>query len=363
METMKSIFVKPTPREQMRAQQREFRTIQRDLDRDRLQLQRQGKQIELEIKKAAKQGNMTQAKTLAKQLLRVRKQQDKNMQVGSSISAVSHRTTAMHSNLALGNAVKGATKAMTASNKQLNLQKLQNTMMEFERQSTQLDMSEEMMNDTIDGVMDDEDDEAEGEDIMNQVFDEIGIELNGKLASAPRSTLPERHVQEAEEDAADVELRRRLEALKSLRDVCNLDIVLTSLFVMGLRLTTLWSSPNNEHKSRPCWPTRKHVYSVATEPERQEQGFHDGKVNTPFFENTPLLLWGELEPTQNEPIAGSTAHLMVVVDVFLAVSGTTEAQDPPFELKISPSPRENANVLPSPMWRMTKLQRKFALRI
>ncbi|RUS28781.1 charged multivesicular body protein 2b [Jimgerdemannia flammicorona] len=243
METMKSIFVKPTPREQMRAQQREFRTIQRDLDRDRLQLQRQEKQIELEIKKAAKQGNMTQAKTLAKvrfgkfspvgslvrhvlahgpsrekralirrQLLRVRKQQDKNMQVGSSISAVSHRTTAMHSNLALGYAIF----AMTASNKQLNLQKLQNTMMEFERQSTQLDMSEEMMNDTIDGVMDDEDDEAEGEDIMNQVFDEIGIELNGKLASAPRSTLPERHVQEAEEDAADVELRRRLEALKSL---------------------------------------------------------------------------------------------------------------------------------------------------
>jgi len=204
------MFVKPSPKEQLRAQQREFRTIQRDLDRDRLQLQRQEKQIEMDIKKAAKQGNMTQAKTLAKQLIRIRKQQEKNSQVGSSISAVSHRTTAMHSNLALGNAVKGATQAMTASNKQLDLQRLQHTMMEFERQSVQLDMSEEMMNDTIDGVMEGENDEQEGEDIMNQVFDEIGIEINGKLASAPRSALPEQETKEY------VELQKRLQALKNL---------------------------------------------------------------------------------------------------------------------------------------------------
>lgn len=49
---------------------------------------------------------------------------------------------------------------------------------------------------------------------MFQVFDEIGIEINGKLASAPRSALPERAVQEETEE--DVELQKRLQALKDL---------------------------------------------------------------------------------------------------------------------------------------------------
>jgi FtsZ-binding cell division protein ZapB len=52
--------------EELRKSQRDFKSVQRDLKRDQLQLQRQENQLELEIKKAARQGNNTLAKSLAK---------------------------------------------------------------------------------------------------------------------------------------------------------------------------------------------------------------------------------------------------------------------------------------------------------
>lgn len=36
----------------------------------------------------------------------------------------------------------------------MDIKTLQKTMMEFERQNMQMDMTEEIMNDTIDGIMD-----------------------------------------------------------------------------------------------------------------------------------------------------------------------------------------------------------------
>lgn len=52
--------------EELRKSQRDFKSVQRDLKRDQLQLQRQENQLELEIKKAARQGNNILAKSLAK---------------------------------------------------------------------------------------------------------------------------------------------------------------------------------------------------------------------------------------------------------------------------------------------------------
>ena len=63
-------------------------------------------------------------------------------------------------------------------NKQINLPGIQKIMMDFERESEMMDMKEEMMNDAIDDVMEEEDDEAESDQIVNQVLDEIGINLD-----------------------------------------------------------------------------------------------------------------------------------------------------------------------------------------
>ncbi|KAJ3300258.1 hypothetical protein HK104_002820 [Borealophlyctis nickersoniae] len=184
-----NIFSKPTPKEQMRQQQRALKGEVRSLQRDKTQLERQEKQLEMEIKKAAKANNISQAKLLAKQLIRLRKQKEKNMVVQSQISGIGFRTQTIQSQVALGKAMGGATKAMAGANKQMNLEQMQQQMQAFAEQNAQMDMKEEMMNDVIDNVMDSEEDEEEGENIMNQVLDEIGISMGQQLASAPRTAL------------------------------------------------------------------------------------------------------------------------------------------------------------------------------
>lgn len=72
---------------------------------------------------------------------------------------------------------------MAAMNRGLNLPQIQKIMNEFERESSMMDMKEEMMGETIDDVMEDEeeDEEAEGEKILSQVLEEIGIDVSQKV--------------------------------------------------------------------------------------------------------------------------------------------------------------------------------------
>ena len=78
----------------------------------------------------------------------------------------------------MGEAMKGATKAMRAMNRQMNLPGIQRIAMDFERESEMMDMKEEIMNDVMDDVMETEGDEADSDEIVNQVLDEIGISVD-----------------------------------------------------------------------------------------------------------------------------------------------------------------------------------------
>lgn len=72
--------------------------------------------------------------------------------------------------------MKGATKLLGSMNRQMNLPALQRIAMEFEKENDIMDQRQEMMDDAIDDVTGLEDEE-EGEEVVNQVLDEIGIDL------------------------------------------------------------------------------------------------------------------------------------------------------------------------------------------
>lgn len=70
-------------------------------------------------------------------------------------------------------------------NRGMNLPSISKIMNDFEKESSTMDMKEEMMSDAIDDVMDDEleDEEEEGDKILRQVLDEIGVDLSQKVSS------------------------------------------------------------------------------------------------------------------------------------------------------------------------------------
>lgn len=87
----------------------------------------------------------------------------------------------MGANVKLAGAMTSATKSLASMNKVMNPQQLGKTMQEFGKESAKMDMTEEMMNDALDDILNESGDEEEGESIVQQVLDEIGIDITAKV--------------------------------------------------------------------------------------------------------------------------------------------------------------------------------------
>ncbi|EPQ58500.1 Snf7-domain-containing protein [Gloeophyllum trabeum ATCC 11539] len=178
-----------TPAERLRQHQRALAKAQRELDRERSKLEQQEKKLVMDIKKSAKAGQMNACKVMAKDLVRTRRYVQKFYQMRTQLQAVGLRIQTLRSNQQMAEAMRGATRAMASMNRGLNLPAIQRIMNEFEKESSMMDMKEEMMSDAVDDVMEDdlEDEEEEGDKILKEVLDEIGVSLSHQLTDAPTS--------------------------------------------------------------------------------------------------------------------------------------------------------------------------------
>jgi hypothetical protein len=78
-------------------------------------------------------------------------------------------------------AMKGATGVLGSMNRNMNLPALQRIAMEFEKENDIMDQRQEMMDDAIDDVTGLED-EAEGDEIVDQVLEEIGVDIKNAVS-------------------------------------------------------------------------------------------------------------------------------------------------------------------------------------
>lgn len=73
---------------------------------------------------------------------------------------------------------------MASMNRGLNLPAIQRIMNEFEKENATMDMKEEMMSDAVDDAMDaEEDEEEEGDKILKEVLDGIGVDLSQQVCA------------------------------------------------------------------------------------------------------------------------------------------------------------------------------------
>ena len=101
--------------------------------------------------------------------------------VSFQVQAAGSAAKAMGANVKLADTMATTTKTMGNMNKMMNPQQVAKTMQEFSMANTKMEMTEEMMNDTLDDILADSDDEAEQDAVVSQVLDEIGIEISGKV--------------------------------------------------------------------------------------------------------------------------------------------------------------------------------------
>ncbi|XP_042060023.1 vacuolar protein sorting-associated protein 2 homolog 2-like isoform X1 [Salvia splendens] len=226
-----NIFKKKTsPKEALRTSKREMAVATRGIEREITSLQMENlfaicnlkeRRLVAEIKKTAKTGNEAATKILARQLVRLR-QQITNLQGSrAQMRGVETHTQALYASTSISTGMKGATKAMSAMNKQMQPAKQTKMIREFQQQAAQMDMTIEMMSDAIDETLDKDEAEEETEELTNQVLDEIGVDIASQLSSAPKGRIASKKVENAAPSAAvstdDVEdLEKRLASLRRI---------------------------------------------------------------------------------------------------------------------------------------------------
>ncbi|EFJ19439.1 hypothetical protein SELMODRAFT_268105 [Selaginella moellendorffii] len=179
---------KKTPAELLRENKRMLDKSIREIERERQNLQTQEKKLIAEIKKTAKQGQMSAVKVMAKDLIRTRHQITKFYGLKSQLQGVSLRIQTLKSTQAMADAMKGVTKAMSQMNKQLNLPALQKIMREFELQNEKMEFTSELIDDAFEEAFEGDEEEEETEELVSQVLDEIGIDLDQQLVRAPANS-------------------------------------------------------------------------------------------------------------------------------------------------------------------------------
>ncbi|KAL8671283.1 MAG: hypothetical protein Q9168_004223 [Polycauliona sp. 1 TL-2023] len=208
-----------TPAQRLRKHQRALEKTQRELDRERVKLENQEKKLVQDIKKSAKNGQMGACKIQAKDLVRTRRYIDKFYAMRTQLQAISLRIQTVRSNEQMMQSMKGATSLLGSMNRQMNLPALQRIAMEFEKENDVMDQRQEMMDDAIDDVTGLEDEE-EGDEVVNKVLDEIGVDLGQAMGETPTAlqsnATPNARVAEAigGGDAGDDDLQARLDSLR-----------------------------------------------------------------------------------------------------------------------------------------------------
>ncbi|KAK9756882.1 hypothetical protein RND81_01G127100 [Saponaria officinalis] len=204
---------KPTAKEALRESKREMANATRGIEKEISSLQLEEKRLVAEIKKTAKTGNEAATKILARQLVRLR-QQIANLQGSrAQMRGISTHTQAMHAQSSVASGLKGATKAMSAMNKQMAPAKQMKILQDFQRQSAQMDMTTEMMSDAIDDALDNDEAEEETDELTNQVLDEIGVDVASQLSAAPKGKIAGKKTEEVSTSGID-DLEERLAALR-----------------------------------------------------------------------------------------------------------------------------------------------------
>lgn len=190
-------------------------------------MEAQEKKLVAEIKKSAKNGQISAAKIQAKDLVRTKKYIEKFNNMKTQLQAISLRIQAVRSSDQMTQSMREATGLLATMNRSMNLPQLQRISAEFERQSDLMDQRQEFMDDAVDEVMGGElEDDDEAEEIVTKVLDEIGVDLHVKLQSAPQDLLESPTTESTErvpesigasggtQPSLDDELQARLNSLK-----------------------------------------------------------------------------------------------------------------------------------------------------
>ncbi|VDK68894.1 unnamed protein product [Litomosoides sigmodontis] len=210
-----SWFKKSHPEDKMRSNESVLRQTDRKIASDYRSLERKEKELELKIKELAKQGYKEACCILVKELLQLRKQKAKNLNLSARMNAISAKNREISSTGQVAYAMRKTANVMKKINKQLPAENLTKNLHEFVETKERLGVTDDVISDKFDSMLGESDDEEKQGAVIKQVLNKIGIGLNEQLSRAPQIPSSIVPATKPSNELGDADLHKLLSELKS----------------------------------------------------------------------------------------------------------------------------------------------------
>lgn len=165
----------------------------RDVERERLRLERDKQKKLTLVKQLALKGDHTQAKQVAKEIGRIDNQIKAMGNFNGQIRGVQSKVAGINSMNAMGDAMETSGKALAQANERIDMQKLKQNANIFQKEDMKLNMKQDMLDDVFDSISGEYD--AMDEDVYNQVLSDAGI----KSKTVQQQVKPLKNAQEVDD--------------------------------------------------------------------------------------------------------------------------------------------------------------------
>lgn len=164
------------------------------------------------MKKAIQKGQTEVARIHAENAIRQKNQSVNYLRMSARVDAVASRVQTALTTSKVTNSMQGVVKAMDAAMKSMNLEKISNLMDKFESQFEDLDVQSSYMENTMSQTTTTNVPQADVDQLMQQVADEAGLDLNLELPQGQTGSIGTSTQVSQEQD----ELTQRLSRLRQM---------------------------------------------------------------------------------------------------------------------------------------------------
>ncbi|WVZ00297.1 hypothetical protein V8G54_026366 [Vigna mungo] len=223
----------------------ELKFTSKSLQRQSRKCEKEEKAEKLKVKKAIEKGNMDGARIYAENAIRKRTEQMNYLRLASRLDAVVARLDTQAKMATISKSMGNIVKSLESSLATGNLQKMSETMDQFEKQFVNMEVQAEFMESAMAGSTSLSTPEGEVNSLMQQVADDYGLEVSVGLPQPAAHAVPTKEADKVDED----DLSRRLAELKARAERINIGYT-----------QRLEKSARTNKATKGCYAAHEHVH-------------------------------------------------------------------------------------------------------
>ncbi|KAF5199911.1 Charged multivesicular body protein [Thalictrum thalictroides] len=197
--------------EKLMKQIMDLKFTSKSLQRQARKCDKEEKSEKIKVKKAMEKGNMDGARIYAENSIRKRNEQMNYLRLASRLDAVVARLDTQAKMQTISTSMASIVKSLESSLTTGNLQKMSETMDQFEKQFVNMEVQAEFMESSMAGSTSLSTPEGDVNNLMQQVADDYGLEVSVGLPQPAAHAIAGKTTEKVDED----DLSRRLAELKA----------------------------------------------------------------------------------------------------------------------------------------------------